>query len=85
MIKKHWLFGECKFKVEVVNEDKCSECIHEKVCKRSFQDLCLNYEFGTSKETTCDGCIHRHTRYRERKDRIPCFKCKEFCPKGLVI
>lgn len=77
-IKKHWLYGDCKFKVDVREEDSCGKCVHWRVCKRSMEDFCLNYDFGTSEKTTCDGCIHRFTRYINDEERIPCFKCRFF-------
>jgi len=86
VIKEHWLYGKCQFNVEVFEEDECSECIHEKVCQRDMSDFCLNYKEGISEDTICDGCIHRYTRYfNKEKYRIPCFKCKYFLRKGLVI
>ena len=76
--KKHWLFGEIRFNVEVIEEDKCHECLHAIVCARNMEKFCLNYDFGNSEEG-CQSCIHRFARWD--KDKIPCFKCKYFSKK----
>lgn len=86
IIKEHWLYGKCKFKVDVFKEDSCADCIHVNVCKIDMETFCENYDLGTSEFHGCDGCIHRFTRYyTEEENRIPCFKCKHFLRKGLVI
>jgi len=86
IVKKHWLYGDCKFNVDVFKEDHCYECIHEEVCKRDKENFCENYSFGTSEFKNCDGCLHRYTRfYGDLKERFLCFKCKHYCRKGLVI
>ena len=83
VVKKHWLYGDCKFKVDVQVEDNCSSCTHWNVCKRDMQNFCRNYNLGTSEDTTCDGCIHRYTRYYVKdEERIPCFKCQFFEEKA---
>ena len=78
IVKKHWLFGDCKFNVDVQEEDKCGECIHWCVCQRIMEYYCLNYCFGTSQWKGCGGCIHRFTRHGKKEDIFPCFKCKYF-------
>jgi len=78
IVKKHWLFGDCKFNVEVREEDNCSECVHAKVCKLDMENFCLNYCFGTSKHRGCGGCLHRFTRLVRTDSGFPCFKCKHF-------
>ena len=82
VIKQHWLYGIIKFNIDVKEEDRCSLCSHREVCKHDMRNFCLNYDFGTSEKTTCDGCIHKYTRYYGKdEDRILCFKCKYFKPK----
>lgn len=84
IIKKHWLHGDIKFNVDVKEEDNCGQCIHWKVCKQDKEHFCLNYSFGTSEDTSCDGCIHRYTRkIWYEKDGFPCFKCKFYEEKKL--
>jgi len=85
IVKEHWLYGKCKFKVEVIKEESCEDCIHIEVCKMDMERFCENYEFGTSQFSGCDGCIHRFTRYYGEEERIPCKKCRFFLRKGLVI
>lgn len=85
VIKKHWLYGDIEFAVDVKKEDKCSECIHLSVCKGDMKNFCLNYRMGTSEKTSCSGCIHRYTRYCNDKDKIPCFKCRHFTPKAWSV
>ena len=82
-VKKHWLYGEIGFHVDVKEEDNCAECIHWAVCKRDMEKFCLNYTFGTSegKARTCDTCLHRHTRKVWCQDGFPCFKCVYFKAK----
>ena len=77
VIKHDWLHGDIIFNVDVKEETKCSQCVHLKVCKREMQTFCLNYCFGsTGGRVGCGWCLHRFTRWRGDKDRIPCFKCK---------
>ena len=85
IIKKHWLHGELRFLVDVQQEDSCLKCVHWHVCKKDMQNFCENYCFGTSENTNCGGCLHRHTRPRfgHQKDGIPCFKCGHFKEQGL--
>ena len=85
MIKHtHWLYGfgpdkEVKFNTPIKVEDDCVKCLHNKVCNRSMDKRCENYEFGSSSDLNCcQSCIHKYTRYD--KDKIPCFKCKDFLP-----
>ena len=89
IIKKHWLHGDIKFNVDVKKETDCGSCIHWIVCKVGNPEkrkTCLNYEFGTSADTTCNGCIHRHTRYTRDEvvhgtpNRIPCWICRFYQP-----
>jgi hypothetical protein len=88
-MKTHWLYGlgpnkEIKYKHEIDVETNCNECAHAKVCHFKFDVLCTNYEFGTSEGKGCQGCHHRYTRFDD-KDSIPCFHCKFFQPKGIVV
>lgn len=89
VIKKHWLHGDIKFNVDVQEEDNCSECIHWeicKICKRDMSKFCLNYCMGTSEPTSCNGCLHRHTRkIWNEKDGIPCFKCEHFATRRWSV
>lgn len=86
VIKKHWLYGDIKFNIDVQEEDKCSECIHWQVCKRDMSEFCLNYCFGTSdSKASCKGCFHRHTRYCNDEDKLPCFRCKHFTTKRWSV
>ena len=73
---KHKIFGDCEFNVELKKEDNCSHCIHNMVCGRKMEELCRNYQFGTSEYSDCAGCIHRFTRWNN--ESIPCFKCRYF-------
>lgn len=85
VIKKHWLYGNISFDVDVKKEDSCGECIHRRVCKFSMRDFCLNYRFGTSDVRSmedCESCIHRFTRWDKDEDKIPCFKCSFFQRKS---
>lgn len=76
VIKKHWLYGDIAFRVDVTVEDNCGDCIHWPVCRKDMSEFCLNYEFGRSEgcSGSCEQCLHRFTRWD--KDQIPCFKCK---------
>ena len=81
-MKTHWLYGqgpnkEVKFNIEIDKEDKCATCTHNVVCSHNMEIRCGNYEFGTSTNKGCHGCIHRYTRW-DGKDSIPCFKCNEY-------
>ena len=79
VFKTHWLHGKIRFNVDVKEEDDCTKCVHWHVCKRTMAEFCLNYEFGTSQKTSCDGCIHRFTRkIWHKQDGFPCFDCKYF-------
>jgi hypothetical protein len=81
---KHWLYGgvtpsgmiELNKLVKV--ETDCRSCIHDKVCHHDNEKLCVNYEFATSAEHGCYGCIHKYTRW-DTKQPIKCFKCTEYC------
>jgi hypothetical protein len=77
IIKKHWLYGDCKFNVDVKKEDDCTTCIHLKVCSRETEEFCKNFLFGTSAFRNCDACTHHCARWNERQP-IPCFKCKHY-------
>ena len=80
IIKKHSLYGDIKFNVDLQQEDDCNLCIHNKVCIRNWQYFCLNYEFGTSQRREAHhGCIHRFTKFTlKEENQIPCFKCRHF-------
>lgn len=74
VVKEHWLHGKCYFNVDVEHEHECRYCTHNYVCKRTMEDLCENYDFGTSEgRGNCDHCLHKYTRYN--RDKLPCFSC----------
>lgn len=75
-MKKHWLYGESHFEVEIDEETDCSKCIHKKVCDGRKSKRCSNFRWGDSRYDDCEGCEHHFTRYD--KDSIPCFHCKDF-------
>ncbi len=94
MNKKHWLYGNIEFKIDVIKETDCGICAHWIICKQSpsiKSKFCGNYDFGTNTDNTCDGCIHRYTRYTQDKEihgtpnKIPCWVCKFFKPLPLNI
>lgn len=81
MDRNHWLYGKDKRKFKVEEETNCDNCVHKELCRSIrtpaiFEKLCLNYSFGTSQYSGCDGCHHKFTRWD--KDSIPCFFCKFF-------
>lgn len=77
VIKEHWLHGKCYFNVGVDHEHDCRYCIHNFVCKRTMEDLCENFDWGTSEgRGGCDHCLHKYTRYN--RDKIPCFSCSMY-------
>jgi len=79
VLKHHWLYGDLWFNVDVQKEDDCGKCTHWCICKRTMENFCLNYCFGTSEKTPCNGCLHRHTRLIwHEKDGVACFKCKHY-------
>lgn len=78
VVKEHWLHGKCYFNVDVEREHECRWCMHVFVCKRTMEDLCENFCFGTSEgRGHCDHCLHKYTRY-ERREKLPCFSCFMF-------
>jgi len=69
VIKKHWLYRDCKFNVDVKEEPI------------DMERICENYDFGNNREHGCDSCLHRFTRPSYNGDNeivFPCFKCKFF-------
>lgn len=85
-MKTHWLYGwgpnkEVHFKVEIEEETDCTKCMHVRVCYLANEYRCSNYEFADSRGISCDGCIHRFTRYD--KEMIPCFHCVDFLAFGI--
>lgn len=83
-MKTHWLFGRgpdkiLDFKKEIDVETDCGGCIHNEVCDHNNEKRCENYVFGDSRGKSCQGCLHKYTRYD--KDKVPCFTCPWFRPK----
>ena len=77
----HWLFGDDR-RIEVLEDDDCSVCIHRKVCKREMERRCGNYSFGTSEYSGCHGCLNHYAKYD--KEPTACFICDSFIHKDSV-
>lgn len=84
IVHTHWLYGhgpekKLEFKHAVATETNCTTCIHVKVCTRSEEKRCVNFELGTSQHSNCHACIHHYTRFD--KDKVPCFHCYDYQPR----
>lgn len=62
-----------KRNIEIVEETKCMNCIHIKVCNREYDKRCINYSMGSSMGKGCEQCHHHYNM-----GKIPCFLCKDF-------
>lgn len=78
----HWLFGDYR-KMEVLENDDCSKCIHKKVCARAMERRCANYTFGDSRYNGCEGCTNRYAKY-DSKQPVACFICDSFIHEDSV-
>ncbi len=78
----HWLFSDHR-KIEVLENDDCFVCVHNKVCGHAMERRCGNYCFGTSEFNGCNSCINRHAKY-DNKKQVACFICDSFIHKDSV-
>jgi hypothetical protein len=78
----HWLYGDSR-KIEVLENDDCSVCIHRKVCGLEMERRCGNYCFGTSEYSGCSSCVNRYAKY-DNKQSVACFICDSFIHKDSV-
>ena len=78
----HWLYGDYR-QIEVQENDKCSDCIHVKVCGYVMEKRCGNYSFGTSESQGCHGCLNRYAKF-DPKLPVACFICDSFIHKDSV-
>jgi len=77
---------EIEFNKIIKEESDCNECTHRDLCctlrrtpgcRFDFIKLCENYSLSRSGgDYDCDECIHRFTRWGNKK--IPCFSCRFF-------
>ncbi len=77
----HWLFSDHR-RLEVIKNDDCLKCIHNKVCGMVMENRCGNFISGTSEYSGCAGCVNRHAKYDKKP--VACFICDSFIHKDSV-